>query len=169
MAQRLVVSITLFNLCELQADVWTFLILFFQDLMKRKVEPSGKEGKRVAFEVSAPFFDSTHHLFFAQVFTPFRLWKITFASTKPFTCQPSTFWKCLFLLFHVLFVVTDAARRSDVPAVRGGYRRLRRRICEYSLCQLRFARELFPAQKVPSLWEKRSRSFRIPVSIVSHC
>ena len=51
-----------------------FSSYFFQDLMKRRVEPSGKESKRVDFEVKMRrFFDSAHHLFFDQVFAPFRL------------------------------------------------------------------------------------------------
>ena len=76
-----------------------------------------------------------------------------------FTCQLSTFWKCLFLLFHALFVVTDAARRSDLPAVRGDRSDLRRRICEYFLCQLRLRANFSRPKKVPS----------VPVSIVSRC
>ena len=58
MSQRFVVSITLFHfLCvNVRRMFETFLVLFFQDFMTRKIDPVGKEDKRVTLEVSAPFF-----------------------------------------------------------------------------------------------------------------
>ena len=113
-------------------------------------------------------FDSTRHFFFGQVFTPFRLWKslshrpsLSRVSLPLFESVFSYYFMC-YLLWQTLPDAVTFPPFSEVIV-----------ISDEESVSIFFASYVcartFPAQKVPSLWEKRSRLFRISVSIVSHC